>query len=211
MTKKGVLAIKITAYYYYNLKSWQRKQYPSLQLLRTRETAHLWLTSILTIRSYCVPTLSVNNVRKVYHWIVKTVSCYHCILHLTPTYMFVLFFYWFLTVHLGREPLFFESTGPDCSIVKSCESYWWTNLLYINNFYPIKFDDQCMGWAWYLANNMQFFVISPLFLILLYTWYFAGLIAIIITLLSSFGVTDLKLRIWSMSPNCLKFLVELAI
>ena len=71
----------------------------------------------------------------------------HRILRLTPTYMFVLFFYWFLTVHLGRGPLFLESTGPDSSIVKNCESYWWTNLLYINNFYPTKFTDQCMGWA----------------------------------------------------------------
>ena len=113
----------------------------------------------------------------------------HRILRLTPTYMFVLFCFWFLTVHLGRGPLFLESTGPDSSIVKNCESYWWTNLLYINNFYPTKFTDQCMGWAWYLANDMQFFVISPLFLILLYTWYPAGLIAIAITLLSSFGVT----------------------
>ena len=113
----------------------------------------------------------------------------HRILRLTPTYMFVLFFYWFLTIHLGRGPKFHLVAGPDSPTVKNCESYWWTNLLYINNFYPTKFDDQCMGWAWYLANDMQFFVISPLFLILLYTWYPAGLIAIVITLLSSFGVT----------------------
>ena len=113
----------------------------------------------------------------------------HRILRLTPTYMFVLFCFWFLTVHLGRGPKFPLVAGPDSSFYKNCESYWWTNLLYINNFYPTKFDDQCMGWAWYLANDMQFFVISPLFLILLYTWYPAGLIAIAITLLSSFGVT----------------------
>ena len=113
----------------------------------------------------------------------------HRILRLTPTYMFVLFFYWFLTVHLGRGPKFSLVAGPNSATVKNCESYWWTNLLYINNFYPTKFGDQCMGWAWYLANDMQFFVISPLFLILLYTWYPAGLIAIVITLLSSFGVT----------------------
>ena len=113
----------------------------------------------------------------------------HRILRLTPTYMFVLFFYWFLTIHLVQGPQFLQFTGPDSPTVKNCESYWWTNLLYINNFYPTNFNDQCMGWAWYLANDMQFFVISPLFLILLYTWYPAGLIAIVITLLSSFGVT----------------------
>ena len=27
---------------------------------------------------------------------------------------------------------------------------------------------QCLGWSWYLANDMQFYVISPLVLFLVY-------------------------------------------
>ncbi|KAK2576741.1 hypothetical protein KPH14_005391 [Odynerus spinipes] len=39
-----------------------------------------------------------------------------------------------------------------------CPKYWWMNLLYIQNLFSQK--DMCMSWSWYLANDMQFFVIS---------------------------------------------------
>ncbi|XP_003384838.1 PREDICTED: O-acyltransferase like protein-like [Amphimedon queenslandica] len=113
----------------------------------------------------------------------------HRILRLTPTYMFVLFFYWFLSVYLGKGPRTPSIAGPDSLAYKYCSSYWWTNLLYINNFYPSNFGEQCMGWAWYLANDMQFFVITPLFLIVLYASFRIGLVSIGITLAASMGVT----------------------
>ena len=113
----------------------------------------------------------------------------HRILRLTPTYMFVLFFFWFVTNHLGKGPRTFTIAGPESPQYQYCSSYWWTNLLYINNFYPTDFNRQCMGWTWYLANDMQFFVITPLFLITLYASLPIGLISIAITLLASMGVS----------------------
>ena len=113
----------------------------------------------------------------------------HRILRLTPTYMFVLFFYWFVTVHMGTGPSLINSIGPDSIPARNCRSYWWTNLLYINNLHPNKLEEECMGWSWYLANDMQFYVISPLLLIPLYYWFPSGLIAICLVLLSSVGVT----------------------
>ncbi len=114
----------------------------------------------------------------------------HRILRLTPTYMFVLFFYWLVTVHMGNGPNLLFGIGPDSIAAKSCESYWWTNLLYINNFYPTMAKN-CMGWAWYLANDMQFYVVSPLLLIPLFYWFPAGLIALCTLLITSFGITGL--------------------
>mmetsp|Transcript_21070 Transcript_21070/g.3411 ORF Transcript_21070/g.3411 Transcript_21070/m.3411 type:complete len:186 (+) Transcript_21070:1296-1853(+) len=35
-------------------------------------------------------------------------------------------------------------------------------MIFLNNFIPNGDGNQCMGWAWYLANDMQFFLISPL-------------------------------------------------
>ena len=53
---------------------------------------------------------------------------------LTPTYMFVLLFFHKMTGFLGEGPFWYGvQTETQCS------KYWWTNLLYINNFYPTSF------------------------------------------------------------------------
>jgi peptidoglycan/LPS O-acetylase OafA/YrhL len=96
----------------------------------------------------------------------------HRYLRLTMVYAFLLFFWWTLTVYLGSGPLWQSSAGPRR---QACSKYWWTNLLYINNFYPWKLGDECMGWSWYLANDMQFFVLAPLVLIPLYHFFPIGL------------------------------------
>ena len=72
-----------------------------------------------------------------------------------------------------------------------CRKNWWTNLLYVNNFVkttkPVSYQptacdviyiqetvsvyavcSQCVGWSWYLANDMQFYIVAPLVLIPLY-------------------------------------------
>ena len=48
-----------------------------------------------------------------------------------------------------------------------CVKFWWRNLLNINNFWPES--EMCAAWSWYLANDFQFFCISPVFLILMGT------------------------------------------
>ncbi|GIY20664.1 nose resistant to fluoxetine protein 6 [Caerostris extrusa] len=70
-------------------------------------------------------------------------------------------FYTTLDSHISSGPIW-----PDVDVDPSCQSRWWWNILYINNF--LAASEQCMGWAWYLANDMQFYVICPLFLIALW-------------------------------------------
>ena len=93
----------------------------------------------------------------------------HRYLRLTMVYAFLLFFWWALTQHLLDGNTWKDVTD------KNCGKYWWTNLLYINNLYPWKLEKECMGWSWYLANDMQFFVIAPLILIPLYYFFPVGL------------------------------------
>ena len=89
----------------------------------------------------------------------------HRFLRLTPVYAFVLFSYWLLTVHLADGPVWRKTIGENSDFYKSCERYWWTNLLYINNIYPRKHLHICMPWSWYLANDMQFYILAPLIIV----------------------------------------------
>lgn len=122
----------------------------------------------------------------------------HRYLRLTMVYAFLLFFYWTLTVHLGDGLLWRHVTGSGSALQKTCEKYWWTNLLYINNFYPWALKDECMGWTWYLSNDMQFYVLAPLIVVPLYFFFPVGLIISGIFLVATFlsngiiaGVKDL--------------------
>lgn len=78
-------------------------------------------------------------------------------LRLTPTYFFVLLMY------LKIVPML--SSGPFWNLLESdqsfCNQYWWTNLLYINNLFPKNNHGGCYAVAWYLANDVQFFLLVP--------------------------------------------------
>ncbi|GBM82276.1 Nose resistant to fluoxetine protein 6, partial [Araneus ventricosus] len=87
---------------------------------------------------------------------------------------------------MGSGPLW-----PEDAADKFCTKNWWWNLLYINNFQPQG--EQCFPWAWYLANDMQFYIISPLFLITLWRWPKVGYsvlgVCFSITFIANFVIT----------------------
>ena len=89
----------------------------------------------------------------------------HRVLRITPTLFVVLVSFWQLTPLISEGPLWKPNID---NIVNLCDgTAWITPLVYLNNFYP-SFKDGCMAWTWYLANDMQFFIISPVFIFLAY-------------------------------------------
>ena len=86
---------------------------------------------------------------------------YH-ILRITPTYFLLILLIWGLTPHLGSGPMWSPAAGK---MSGSCEEYWWTNFLYINTFYPSRLVDSCVSWSWFIALEMQFMLLSPIFII----------------------------------------------
>ena len=56
--------------------------------------------------------------------------------------------------YMTYGPIFDTSASTD-----HCRNTGWRNILYINNFF--KFDEACLGQTWYLANDMQFYILSP--------------------------------------------------
>ena len=113
----------------------------------------------------------------------------HRLLRILPAYSFVLFFFWQLEEHMGDGPIWYQYLGPGKRYYAQCEKYWWSNLLFINNFYPWKLIDGCLNWGWYLAADMQMYVIAPLLLIPLYYGTLLGGVVAVAFLVASFIVT----------------------
>ena len=85
----------------------------------------------------------------------------HRVLRITPTLFVVLVFFWQLMPLISDGPLWRKVIDSEVALCNGIN--WIFPLLYLNNFYP-NLLDSCMGWTWYLANDMQFFLISPIFI-----------------------------------------------
>ncbi|CAH1155134.1 unnamed protein product [Phaedon cochleariae] len=79
---------------------------------------------------------------------------------LTPPYLFVLGVNEIVMRYLHSNSVF----SPAIIDHVSCDSYWWRNVLYINNFFPQH--EFCMLWSWYIANDTQFYVIASFLLVI---------------------------------------------
>jgi peptidoglycan/LPS O-acetylase OafA/YrhL len=87
----------------------------------------------------------------------------HRYLRLTPALAFMIMVFINVTPYVGDGPYFrIEQQGNQ---VQHCYASWWMDLLYINNF-AVKMNQDCAGWTWYLANDFQFFIITPFFVYL---------------------------------------------
>jgi len=84
-----------------------------------------------------------------------------------------------IVIGLWATLLKFMTTGPTSGALllesEACKESWWVNLLYVNNIIPliqqgsVDKNPWCLGQTWYLANDMQFYLISPIFLVAF--WY----------------------------------------
>ena len=79
-------------------------------------------------------------------------------------YGFMIMFYITVYPTLNSGPMWFNYD----IITKDCEDYWWTNLLFLNNFIPDGIGNSCVGVGWYLADDMQFFWTAPLIILFYY-------------------------------------------
>uniref|UniRef100_A0A0G4GST7 Acyltransferase 3 domain-containing protein n=1 Tax=Chromera velia CCMP2878 TaxID=1169474 RepID=A0A0G4GST7_9ALVE len=132
----------------------------------------------------------------------------HRYLRLTPVYLLVIALYYWLSVYMGTGPLWPQYVNSTWGAAEfgggnggACGQYWWTNALYINNLYPTESADMCIVWSWYLANDMQFFIIA-LIVVALYTkvhkavgWVLTGLLLVGCTIANAVITYDNSLTV----------------
>ncbi|KER25662.1 hypothetical protein T265_06950 [Opisthorchis viverrini] len=117
-----------------------------------------------------------NTAARVKFWAMYVV---HRFIRLTPMYMLVLILYTGLFIHSNDGPLFPQD--PNKSDITFCKKNWY--VTYLNNL--IRSDETCIGWTWYLANDMQFsLVLAPIFITLTAWNQLAGLIFAISLIIS---------------------------
>lgn len=106
----------------------------TLQLLNSLRWPTFVINSVgnTKLPSHTLPPTQQRSFLKNFPPLPDIQSCaYNLSRRLTPTYMFVLLFYVKISEFLGEGPGWFVVQEKSL-----CNKYWWTNLLYINNFYP---------------------------------------------------------------------------
>lgn len=125
----------------------------------------------------------------------------HRFLRLIPLYLATMFLFWQIMANLGSGPVFFRYKEEYSD---ACTRYWWSHLLFINNFYPFTVDEQCMGWTWYLPNDMQFFTILPPLVYLCYKYRVVGIITIGVLMTASLIASVIILQLAGFGPSYLR-------
>ncbi len=100
------------------------------------------------------------------------------VLRVVPLYYFVLLVWFQVVPMIAAGPVAWRVQHE----MDKCGAAWWANLLFLNNFLPPEYGAMCMGWSWYLAVDMQLFVVlgPPLLALLVRMerlWLFVALVA----------------------------------
>ncbi|XP_062125395.1 nose resistant to fluoxetine protein 6-like [Drosophila sulfurigaster albostrigata] len=88
----------------------------------------------------------------------------HRYLRLTPVLALAIPMYMKLLPIMSDGPVTDRVNFGDFDV---CKRTWYLSLLYVQN-YATK--EICLGHTWYLAVDMQLYILSPIFLISLYKW-----------------------------------------
>ncbi|CAH1710164.1 nose resistant to fluoxetine protein 6-like isoform X1 [Aphis gossypii] len=76
-------------------------------------------------------------------------------LRLMPVYGLMIAFHTFVLLHLADGPLWKKIAIQESD---NCQNNWWSNLLFVNNY--VDADRPCIIQSWYLACDMQFFIVG---------------------------------------------------
>ncbi|XP_034937796.1 nose resistant to fluoxetine protein 6-like [Chelonus insularis] len=131
--------------------------------------ASLFVDSFLVVSGFLISWSHFNrreklkekgNVNTKFQWNVLFHRIIKRFVRLTPVYMLIIGIAWMYYNWITRNSVFEISENQ----LETCATYWWRNLLYINNFFSYK--DVCFLWSWYLSVDMHCFIIGQILLCL---------------------------------------------
>ncbi|XP_072763719.1 nose resistant to fluoxetine protein 6-like [Anoplolepis gracilipes] len=137
-------------------------------------------------------TISINCKSKLNEFFTYIIKRF---IRLTPAYMMMIGILQLSSAWYNKNSQFYPNFRSD----EVCTKYWWKNLLYINNLFDL--DRMCMVWSWYLANDMQYFTIATLLLILSTVYFYVTVVILGVLLIGSIVLTGYISYIYEYVPT----------
>lgn len=122
---------------------------------------------------------------------------FHRIWRILPVYTFIMLIYVTMIQVLGDGPFWFKLY----EVIEHTSHNCWSNLIFINNMYPPNSADQCMGWGWFLAVDMQFFMVTPPLIYIQYKKPIIGWILLSIWLAQDLTTSTVLSAVRGYSPS----------
>ncbi|XP_050074483.1 nose resistant to fluoxetine protein 6-like [Anopheles maculipalpis] len=104
----------------------------------------------------------------------------HRYLRLTPALAALVLFSATLMKYIGSGPFW---DGAMRLTEDSCQKYWWSSLLYVQNY--VNPQEVCLGHTWYLSVDMQLYLAAPFIIYPLWRWGRRMLLAIVALIAAS--------------------------
>ncbi|CAK8682098.1 unnamed protein product [Clavelina lepadiformis] len=150
------------------------------------------------LRGLLVSYLGMKQLTKTNGRINIALTYVHRLIRLTPVYAYGILFSMGLYKWLGSGP---HWTSHAMYFSNLCQSAWWNNLLYINNLCtPVNL---CFFWSWYLAVDMQFYLLTPFILLATYRWPRVGISLMVFFAIASMAVCGILSALGPVQPFAL--------
>ncbi|GFY51142.1 nose resistant to fluoxetine protein 6 [Trichonephila inaurata madagascariensis] len=116
-------------------------------------------------------------------------------LRLAPSLLLLMGLVFFLPL-LSSGPFWYQHVDPQ---VKSCAEYWWASLLFLSNWFGIN--KGCTLVTWYLAVDLQLYVLSLFFLLILYRYCKVGVALLVLSIGVSCAAIALQTLVHDVMPS----------
>eukprot|EP00735_Rhodelphis_limneticus_P008849 TRINITY_DN2325_c0_g1::TRINITY_DN2325_c0_g1_i1::g.20929::m.20929 TRINITY_DN2325_c0_g1::TRINITY_DN2325_c0_g1_i1::g.20929 ORF type:complete len:661 (+),score=170.30,sp/Q09225/NRF6_CAEEL/24.35/2e-38,Acyl_transf_3/PF01757.17/3.9e+03,Acyl_transf_3/PF01757.17/1.6e-20,CopD/PF05425.8/4.5e+03,CopD/PF05425.8/3.6e+02,CopD/PF05425.8/0.48,CopD/PF05425.8/7.9e+03 TRINITY_DN2325_c0_g1_i1:99-2081(+) len=123
----------------------------------------------------------------------------HRLVRICPPYLGAFIFFVCLLPKLASGPYWYKTTDE----ADKCHTDWFYNLLFINNWFQgSSSGTECFDHSWYLANDFQFYLVSPLIVLVFVRFsrtVFYGLACALLA--GTFSAAAATMSVYELSPS----------